>query len=139
MIIFWLCSILVPIWLSLFFHFKCNKKYGICFAVVLLVIVACFSGSSNALVGETIMMVFGINILSTVIFCVIASLLINKTSEKTAIILPLILTGIIMFVFIGYCKIENENREMNNLKRRVDGSFKAQKALRESKFFRHKK
>ena len=133
------CSILVPIWISLFFYFKCNKKYGIGFAVVLLAMAACLMGSSNASAGETIVIVFATNIVSAVIFFVIAGLLANKiSSEKASAVLPMILTGIIMFVIIGYCKLENENREMNNLKRRVKVSYEAEKAIRESKFGKNK-
>ena len=127
---FWFCSILVPIWIALFFYFKCNKKYGIAFAAVLFLLAALALDGSKASVGETIVMVLGINIVATVIFFVSAGLVTNKiSSEKASVVLSMILTAVIMFILFGLCQCKQES----DIKDSFSRSYEAKKSFEETK------
>ena len=126
----WLCSIIVPIWISLFFYFKCNKKYGIGFAAVLFLLAALALDGSKASVGETIVMVLEINIFATVIFFVSASFITNKiSSEKASVVLPMILTAVIMFILFWLCQCKQES----DIKDSFSRSYEAKKSFKETK------
>lgn len=126
----WLCSILVPIWISLFFYFKCNKKYGIGFAAVLFLLAALALDGIKASVGETIVMVLVINIVPTVIFFVSAGLVTNKiSSEKASVVLSMILTAVIMFMLFGLYQCKQES----DIKDSFGRSYEAKKSFEETK------
>ena len=126
----WLCSILVPIWISLFFYFKCNKKYGIGFAAVLFLLAALALDGSKTSVGETIIIVLVLNIVPTVIFFVSAGLVTNKiSSEKASVVLPMILTAVIMFILFGLCQCIQES----DIKDSFSRSYEAKKSFEETK------
>ena len=72
---FWLCSIIVPIWIALFFTFKCKRNYGIAFAAALFLLAALAIDGSKTSVGDTIIIVLGLNIVTTIIFFVITAFL----------------------------------------------------------------
>ena len=126
----WLCSILVPIWISLFFYFKCNKKYGIGFAAVLFLLAALALDGSKTSVGETIIIVLVLNIVPTVIFFVSAGLVTNKiSSEKASVVLPMILTAVIMFILFWLCQYKQES----DIKDSFGRSYEAKKSFEETK------
>ena len=133
---FWLCSILVPIWIALFFYFKCKRNYGIAFAAALFLLAALALDGSKTSVGNTIIIVLGLNIVTTIIFFVITAFLANilsNASESIASFVPLVLTAIFMFVVCLFCQRENDNRQLNNIKDSVRRSHEAAKSLREGK------
>ena len=127
---FGLCSILVPIWISLFFYFKCNKKYGIGFAAVLFLLAALALDGSKTSVGETIIIVLVLNIVGTVIFFVSAGLVTNKiSSEKASVVLSMILTAVIMFILFWLCQYKQES----DIKDSFGRSYEAKKSFEETK------
>ena len=126
----WLCSILVPIWISLFFYFKCNKKYGIGFAAVLFLLAALALDGSKTSVGETIIIVLVLNMVGTVIFFVSAGLVTNKiSSEKASVVLSMILTAVIMFILFWLCQCKQES----DIKDSFGRSYEAKKSFEETK------
>ena len=127
---FWLCSILVPIWIALFFTFKCKRNYGIAFAAALFLLAALALDGSKTSVGETIVMVLVINIVSTVIFFVSAGLVTNKiSSEKASVVLTMILTAVIMFILFWLCQCKQES----DIKDSFSRSYEAKKSFKETK------
>lgn len=132
---FWLCSILVPIWIALFFTFKCKRNYGIAFAAALFLLAALALDGSKTSVGNTIIIVLGLNIVTTIIFFVITAFLANilsNVSESIASFVPLVLTAIFMFVVCLFCQRENDNRQLNNIRDSVRHSYEAKKSFKET-------
>lgn len=114
----------------MFFYFKCKRNYGIAFAAALFLLAALALDGSKASVGETIVMVLGINIFATVIFFVSACLVTNKiSSEKASVVLPMILTAVIMFILFGLCQCIQES----DIKDSFSRSYEAKKSFEETK------
>ena len=90
---------------------------------------------SKTSVGDTIIIVLGLNIVTTIIFFVITAFLANilsNASESIASFVPLVLTAIFMFVVCLFCQRENDNRQLNNIRDSVRHSYEAKKSFEET-------